>query len=758
MFPNIDANPEGRAVPPMGTVERGLATAPAHQDPAQPGAPRVSESPGGIWDALQPRITLAEYRPVQSPKVTADPFVTRHGERYYILANRDLGKYLRLTPDEYHLWTLMDGTRTVKDLIFEYFTAFKTFAFDQVAQLVVQLRHNYMLADPPEDVFASVERTLASRRSRSLPRAVWQMITGQRTFQIHHIDGLMGELHRRVGWVLYATPLQVLYVGLSVVGGALFLRHFVSGRYDLFQAGGSYSTGLLLLIGLNFLCVIVHEASHALTCKHYGARVHSAGLMLYYGLPTAFVDTTDIWTKPTYARIATTWAGPYSGAILAGLAAVIVQAMPDSGVAPILHRLSFLWLLTLLFNVIPFLELDGYYMAVDWLEIPLLRATALAFFRTELWQRLRHRQPLTGRERLLAWFGGLSLLFSVLVLASAVFSWEYRLKGVAQALWAGGVGSKVVLVLLLLMLGSPLAIEGTERLVSAARGAAGWVRRRRVPRGRSLLEREALLRQVPCLSALSAEELAQVATRMPHQIFRPGQIVIREGTEPDRFYIIARGVAEMWVDDELRPRRHLTRGDYFGETSLVERVPHPGTVRAASWLSVFTVLRGDFDRWLAAHICAHIDDRIYMVQALRGFSIFADLTSRELDALASRLLRERIPPETVVVQEGGPADAFYLVDSGQAEALVGGQRRRLLHRGSYFGEVALLRHMPQPETVRALRPLGVFKLQRPDFEALVATSLRKVTTALEDADHDGLPRSGPQRLLPSASARGASSQ
>jgi cAMP-dependent protein kinase regulator len=194
----------------------------------------------------------------------------------------------------------------------------------------------------------------------------------------------------------------------------------------------------------------------------------------------------------------------------------------------------------------------------------------------------------------------------------------------------------------------------------------------------------------------------------------------------------------VWVDDELRPRRKLTRGDYFGETSLLERVPHPGTVRAASWLSVFAVLRGDFDRSLAAHICAHIDDRMYTLQALRRFSIFADLTSRELDALASRLLRERFSPEAVVCQEGDPAEAFYLVDAGQAEALASGECRRILRRGSYFGEVALLRHVPQPETVRALTPLDVFKLHRSDFESLVATSLRKVTAALREVDVDGL--------------------
>jgi CRP-like cAMP-binding protein len=671
---------------------------------------------------------------MRSPKVTTVPFMTRHGEPYYILANRDQATYLRLAPEEYHLWTLMDGTRTVKDLIYEFFTAFKTLAFDEVAQLVVQLRRHYMLADPPEDVLASAERTAASRGGRALPRAAWQVITGQRTFQIQHIDGLVGALHRRGGWILYTTPLQVLYVALSVVGSALFVRHFVSGRYDLFQVGGSYGIGLLLLLGLNSLCVIMHEASHALTCKHYGARVNSAGFMLYFGLPTAFVDTTDIWTKPASARIATTWAGPYSGAILAGLGAVVVQATPNSWVAPILHRLSFLWLETLLFNIIPFLELDGYYMAVDWLEIPLLRARALAFFRTELWNRLRRRQPLTGRERLLAWFGGLSIVFSGLVLVSAILAWEYRLKGVAKAMWAGGVGSKALLVLLLFMLGFPLVAHGVAQAGAAARGAITRMRRWRVPHGRTLLERETLLRQVHCLSGLSAEELAQVATRMGHHLFRPGRIVIREGTPPDRFYIIERGVAEVWIDDELRPRRRLTRGDYFGETSLLERLPHGGTVRAGSWLSVFSVAPGDFERSVAPHLCAHVDDRIHALQALRRFSLFADLTTRELDALAARVQRKRFSPGAVVYAEGDPAEALYLVDSGRAEVIAGGERRRILGSGDSFGEAALLSHVPQPEGVRALTPLEVFILPRSDFESLVATAAHKVTDVEGDTD------------------------
>jgi CRP-like cAMP-binding protein/Zn-dependent protease len=722
---------------PISTVSvwQRLADLDAGQSPAPP---------KGVWDALREHLNPALYRPVRSPVVTAVPLTSRRGQEYYILANRGYSKYLQLAPDDYYLWTLMDGTRSIKDLIFEYFTKFGSLAFDRVAQLVLRLRLDHMLADPALNVFASVRRVLG-RMHRSFPRALWQVITGQRNFQIRRIDGLIDGLHRNGGWLLYSTPIQILYVGVCLVGGWFFLQHLASGRYDLFQAGGSYTKGLFLLVVLNYASITVHETAHALTCKHYGAHVNGAGIMLFYGLPAYFVDTTDVWTKPAYARIATSWAGPYSGVILAGLGAIAVQAMPASAVAPILHRLSFLWILTLLFNLIPLLELDGYFMLVDWLEIPMLRARALAFFRKELWQRLRRREALTGQERFLAWFGGFSLAFSIFVIVSAVVSWQFRLKALSQTLWGGGLGSKALLVLLLLVLSLPLVMGLGSRAVSTARAAARWTRTRwHAPRGRDLRQRETLLRAVQFLSPLSEADLGEVATRMRRQAFRPGEIVIRQGEEGDRFYVIERGVAEVLVGDEPSPRRQLTRGDYFGEIALLERVNRTATVRAVSAMGVLWLGLGDFDRLLADRVSAtaQIDESIHALEELRRFSIFADLSSRELDALASRLLRERFSPGAVVIQEGDPGDFFYLVESGQAEVIVGGHRRNILGQGAYFGEIALLHDVPRTATVRALTQLEVFKLGRQDFEALVVKTLDKVATVLEDVGHERLASAG----------------
>jgi CRP-like cAMP-binding protein/Zn-dependent protease len=704
-------------------------------------APGLRRADGkNLWAGLRDRLNPAAYRPVRSPAATAVPLTTRRGQPYYILVNRDRARYLRLSPEDHYLWTLMDGTRAVKDLIFQYFMAFGALAFDRVAQLVWHLRLEHMLADRPVNVFALVRRHLAGSR-RTIMHAAGQLITGQRQFRIHRIDALIDGLHRRGGWLLYTTPMQVLYAALVLAGGWLFVQHLRSGRYDLFQTNGSYGLGLALLALLNYFSISVHELSHALTCKHYGARVNSAGVMLYYGLPAYFIDTTDVWTRPSRARIATSWAGPYSGLILAGLAAIVVQAAPGSAGAPILHRLSFLWTLTLLFNLIPLLELDGYFILVDWLEIPMLRARALAFVRRDLWRKLRTRERLTGEERFLGWFGALSLAFSLLIVGLALGSWQYRLKALTQALWGGNLGSKALLVLLLMVLSLPLGMSLGSSAVAATRAAARWTRSQtRLPRGHTVRQREQLLRAVRFLSPLSADEVRQVALRMRRQAFRAGDVVLRQGEAGDRFYVIERGVAEVYVDGGAEPIRHLVRGDYFGEIALLERAQRSATVRAGSRLVVLSVARGDFDRLLAAHISApgRIAARIHACQALQEFAIFAALSSRELDDLASRLSRHRVAPGEVVFREGDTGNAFYLIESGQAEVALAGRPGVVLHRGEYFGEIALLFDIPRTATVRALTPLDLLVLARPDFDALVATSLHKVMAAIEDVGRERL--------------------
>ena len=67
----------------------------AQRDPG-----RAPEYLSGVWAALREHLNPAFYRPVRSDRIEAVPLKTRRGQQYYILANRERARYLRLAPDD----------------------------------------------------------------------------------------------------------------------------------------------------------------------------------------------------------------------------------------------------------------------------------------------------------------------------------------------------------------------------------------------------------------------------------------------------------------------------------------------------------------------------------------------------------------------------------------------------------------------------------------------------------------------------------
>src|SRR5213595_967574 len=94
-----------------------------------------------------------------------------------------------------------------------------------------------------------------------------------------------------------------------------------------------------------------------------------------------------------------------------------------------------------------------------------------------------------------------------------------------------------------------------------------------------------------------------------------------------------------------------------------------------------------------------------------------------------RLLEYSFTPErygfgAVIVREGEPSDAMYVVVSGQARAVKrteGGDEISLnvLGPGDLFGEVGLLTEAPRMATVRASGDLEVLRLDGSVFRGLV---------------------------------------
>jgi hypothetical protein len=66
--------------------------------------------------------------------------------------------------ERHDLWDLMDGSRSVRDLILAHFTHTGTLALGLVAGLVAHLHQLHLLADKPANIYGIVLTHLARQR------------------------------------------------------------------------------------------------------------------------------------------------------------------------------------------------------------------------------------------------------------------------------------------------------------------------------------------------------------------------------------------------------------------------------------------------------------------------------------------------------------------------------------------------------------------------------------------------------------------
>jgi predicted MFS family arabinose efflux permease len=103
----------------------------------------------------------------------------------------------------------------------------------------------------------------------------------------------------------------------------------------------------------------------------------------------------------------------------------------------------------------------------------------------------------------------------------------------------------------------------------------------------------ALLQAVPMfgpLSPVTVDALARGLVRVP---VSAGEVVVREGDESDRFYVIESGRVRVTAADGHQLREEGP-GDYFGEIGLLRDVPRTATITAIDDLVLLALPREEF--------------------------------------------------------------------------------------------------------------------------------------------------------------------
>ncbi len=111
---------------------------------------------------------------------------------------------------------------------------------------------------------------------------------------------------------------------------------------------------------------------------------------------------------------------------------------------------------------------------------------------------------------------------------------------------------------------------------------------------------------------------------------------------------------------------------------------------------------------------------------LRVVPLFSELDEAELDHLARLAGRIEVPKKSVVVQEGEPGEALYIILEGSVKISQFSNDGReivlsLLGEGAFFGEMSLLDDQPRSATVMTMEDCQLAQIKRADFVELLAT-------------------------------------
>jgi CRP-like cAMP-binding protein/uncharacterized membrane protein YdbT with pleckstrin-like domain len=239
---------------------------------------------------------------------------------------------------------------------------------------------------------------------------------------------------------------------------------------------------------------------------------------------------------------------------------------------------------------------------------------------------------------------------------------------------------------------------------------------------------EERLSQFSIFDDFTGDELAQVAHFVEERTFPQGRTLFRQGDLPGFFYLLESGaVQEVGKDPSGTDlvRRRTEAGDYVGHRATMDDVPYPTTAEVLQTARTLAMQAGDFSTLLAMY--PRLQERLRrtrVVNRLLGIPLFGSFSVDQLFDVADLVRVVEYPRDQVIFQQGEPADAFYVIDTGQvierASGSVPGKQTwpKYLSAGSFFGRYSLLNNTNRRATAEAASDVRLFRLSADAFHWL----------------------------------------
>lgn len=277
-------------------------------------------------------------------KLSSDIEFSKFNEKEYLLHNSKLNKYTKLNQKYHDLLVLADGSRTVSEINVDFQKSHKTPISDsQIVSLFDKLKQ-YGVFGYNDSIKENIK----------IPNYIKFGFIFIKSSIVAKIVPFLDFLFRKQVYIL------------------LFILCIIVFAFNLFTNYHEYTELNITKIfpyfmALAFVSIIFHELGHA-TATHYFKAKHGGigfGFFVYF-IPVFFADVTDIWRLDRWKRIIVNSAGVYFEIIFCFILSIIGFITKNQ----IVEILALVIAGKALYNLLPFLRADGYWILSDLFNKP----------------------------------------------------------------------------------------------------------------------------------------------------------------------------------------------------------------------------------------------------------------------------------------------------------------------------------------------------------------------------------------------------
>jgi putative peptide zinc metalloprotease protein len=285
-------------------------------------------------------IDTADFVPVLSEGIEFNPL----SEKEYILSNAQHRHYVKINTDVYHLLHLIDGKRNLDEISELYREQFRK---KLSASAIYELLSRKLV---PFGILKGFDEQIKGYEKPAYLKLSFTIINEKVLSKI--VPCFFFFFKKRNA--MFILPISLLFIAL--------VFYFKLDLYQSFNIQRYFYYYILAMV----VSVTFHEIGHAAAATYFGAKPGGIGGGFYLFRPVYYADVTDIWRLKRNQRIIVNLSGIYFELIFCSILLLISVLSGNYTLLVITLLIS----ITTLFNLIPFIRSDGFWVLSDLISKP----------------------------------------------------------------------------------------------------------------------------------------------------------------------------------------------------------------------------------------------------------------------------------------------------------------------------------------------------------------------------------------------------